>query len=131
LFLPLLLSVALGAACQVPPANADPDPRTRGIDAGTIKSTVKLQRVHPRLLIKTKREERLDCSKDNDCAFWSRPCSCPPCGEVWREVVNRKELARLNFQWARARCMQPVCEKCEGRYLGEKPICFAGQCAAR
>jgi hypothetical protein len=32
---------------------------------------------------------------NSDCAFWTQPCSCPPCGKVWRRVLNRKELAKL------------------------------------
>jgi hypothetical protein len=74
---------------------------------------------------------RLACHKDADCAFVDRPCSCPPCGDTWREVMNTKELAKLRASWAKRRCRQPACEACAGRELGTKAVCVRGQCAAR
>jgi hypothetical protein len=131
--LPLLLPLLFVAGCTVPTASADPEPRTAVavIDAGTLPTVVRLKKVHPRLQLKLPHEKRLECRRDSDCAFWTRPCSCPPCGEVWREVVNREELARLKSAWARRRCVQPKCEPCQGRYLGTKPICDSRQCAAK
>jgi hypothetical protein len=122
--LPLLLTVVLAAGCTVPAASAGPHARTEAqvIDGGSAIPLAPLSPKH--------HASRLDCRKDSDCAFWTQPCSCPPCGKVWRQVVNRKELARLQSEWARRRCAHPVCESCEGAYLGTKPVCQAGQCAA-
>jgi hypothetical protein len=83
------------------------------------------------MLLKFPREKRLDCRKDSDCVFWSKPCSCTPCGPGWREVVNRKEWARLRKEWTRRRCEPAYCPACEREILGTVPICGYGQCAAR
>ena len=126
--LPLLLAAVLGGACTVTPVNASPKHKAPASDAAastpagdsSVKSPPKP--VH---------QARLDCSKDGDCAFVSRPCTCSPCGEVWKEVLNRKELAKLESMWARQRCDRLICPTCVGSYLGTKAVCEKGQCAAR
>ena len=71
----------------------------------------------------------LRCKRDDDCVVMPpEPCSCPPCGDVWRGVLNRKAFAAWEQRWATRRCKRPVCEECEGRYLGTKATCEAGLC---
>jgi hypothetical protein len=129
-----LLAAALAAGCTIAPAAAGPEPRSararQTIDGGSSMEQAKT-RAAPRSAPKLPPSPRRACRQDRDCAFWTRPCSCPPCGKVWREVVNRKELARLQSAWARRRCARPVCDPCEGEYLGTKPICVAGQCTTK
>jgi hypothetical protein len=71
------------------------------------------------------------CKKDSDCAFVERPCSCAPCGEYWREVMNRRELGKLQAHWNREGCRRVMCPMCVGTPLGKKAVCVAGQCAPR
>lgn len=72
------------------------------------------------------------CKTNRDCVLMPRwPCSCPPCGDVWREAVNRKTLKRFKMSWARKRCKQPKCRPCKGRYLGTRALCIRKQCTAR
>ena len=121
----LLLSTILGGACSVNPANAGPKRRALVVDAA-VAAPETFVKEPP----KPPHQARLDCSKDSDCAFVSRPCTCPPCGDVWKEVLNRKELAKLESLWARRRCDRSICPTCVGRYLGTKAVCEKGQCVA-
>jgi hypothetical protein len=75
---------------------------------------------------------KLRCRKNADCVLLPpRPCSCPPCGDVLREAMNKKAAKELLSRWARRRCRKPVCKKCEGRYIGAKAMCIKGQCQTR
>ena len=76
--------------------------------------------------------DRRTCKQDTDCELLeSRPCSCPPCGDVWREAFNTKTAEDLRQRWAVRRCVQPECPECTGRYLGTRAVCVDGQCAVR
>ncbi len=78
---------------------------------------------------KTPPNPRLLCKKNQDCMLLPpRPCTCPPCGDVLREAMNKKSAKELMSRWARRRCRKPVCKKCEGRYIGTKAVCIKGQC---
>lgn len=70
------------------------------------------------------------CRKDGDCVLMPRsPCSCPPCGDVWRLPGNRAALKRWVNRWAVRRCRKPRCKPCKGRFLGREARCIKGQCA--
>jgi len=72
------------------------------------------------------------CRRDNDCELLPpRPCSCPPCGDVLREAVNHEHADELRSRWARKRCRQPECSPCEGRFIGARATCDAGECVTR
>jgi hypothetical protein len=99
--------VATGRSASAPPVEVEPEP-------------VELEKEVP---------ETLRCKRDEDCVVMPpRPCSCPPCGDVWREAMNREAFAAWEERWATRRCKRPVCTECEGRYLGTKAVCRAGRC---
>ena len=79
----------------------------------------------------SKQNPRLMCEQDADCVLVTRPCTCPPCGDIWKEALNRKAYAALETSWAQRRCKQPTCPACEGRSLGTKAVCVASQCQVR
>jgi hypothetical protein len=73
---------------------------------------------------------RLARSKDSDCALVpNRPCMCPVCGTAWHEVLNTRELDKLEAMWAKRRCVRQPCPSCDIQLLGTKAVCHAGQCA--
>jgi len=76
-------------------------------------------------------DRRRACERDSDCTFVDRPCTCPPCGEVWREVLNKKAAQQLQDSWARRRCRAPRCPPCSGRQRGTRAVCANRQCAVR
>lgn len=77
-------------------------------------------------------EERRRCERDQDCVLLPpRPCSCSPCGDVWREALNRSAAEELRARWSKRRCVQPACEACEGRYVGSEARCIDAQCVVR
>lgn len=80
---------------------------------------------------KGKIDPRKACKRDADCVLVTRPCTCEPCGDVWRETLNRKANEELEAKWARRKCVQPSCPDCTGRYLGTSAVCVSGQCAVR
>jgi hypothetical protein len=78
---------------------------------------------------KLPRDSRRACHKDADCVLVpQRPCMCPECGTAWREVLNRSEVDKMQAIWAKRRCVQRPCPRCESRLLGTKAVCRTGQC---
>lgn len=72
------------------------------------------------------------CKRHRDCALLPPyPCSCPPCGDVWRVPVNQRTLRAFERRWSVRRCKRPKCKKCKGRYLGTRAVCVKKQCAVR
>jgi hypothetical protein len=126
-----LLTALSGAGCWGASAFGDGPARrpTRdaGIDQGTVRSSAEASPAPPQL----PRSDRLSCRVDTDCALVERPCTCAPCSDTWREVLNRRELEKLKGMWARRRCRQPICTACAGRWLGTKAVCIKNQCAVR
>jgi len=69
------------------------------------------------------------CKADRDCVLKPQaPCTCSPCGALWRAAFNREALRAWRSKWARARCAQLACPACATHYLGSKAVCAKGQC---
>jgi hypothetical protein len=75
--------------------------------------------------------EQLRCARDSDCEFVSRPCTCEPCGEYWREVMNKAAHRELQSKWAVRKCKKLACPTCVSKRLGTKAVCVRGKCEAR
>jgi endonuclease YncB( thermonuclease family) len=73
------------------------------------------------------------CRADRDCVLLplNSMCSCPPCGRVVRQSVNRTTYNAMMVAWARRRCRAPVCPACVPLVVGEKAVCIKGQCEVR
>jgi hypothetical protein len=72
-----------------------------------------------------------DCRVDRDCVFVpSDPCSCPPCGGIRREAVNRRALPALEQAAARRRCARPACAPCLSN-ADYRPVCVRARCSVR
>ena len=128
---------AVGGCNPSPPAWAGPTPDAANAghhvsvaDAGAPASSsppqiMKASRRPPKLPYNSRRV----CSQDSDCAIVPpRPCMCDDCGTSWHEVMNKRELRKLQSVWARRQCVATICPKCESHLLGTKAICRAGQC---
>ncbi len=125
-----LMLVLLGALLLLPHA---PTPAAADVIATKKKPKTKKKRAKKRARPPRRpwSKDRL-CRRNRDCVLMpSWPCDCPPCGDVWREAVNRKALKRFKMSWARKRCKKPKCRKCEGRYLGTRALCIKKQCTVR
>lgn len=75
------------------------------------------------------------CRADDDCVPLDapQPCSCPPCGKVWRWTLNQRGHAEYQDRWSRRRCRMPECETCPGgtgEYVGQA-ACVEGRCVVR
>jgi hypothetical protein len=118
-----LLAALFGASCQPAAASSQP-PRDAGADSPAVPAPWEMPRISPPL----PRSDRRTCRRDTDCAFVERPCTCSPCGESWREVLNRRTLDKLKAAWSSQRCLEPDCPACAGHLIGTKPVCLEGQC---
>src|SRR3954465_4824531 len=103
-----LLAAIGSAGCQGATAFGDSSVRR---DAGAERATPlpaaeALPAPPPPLPPPLPRNGRLTCRVDADCALVERPCTCPPCGDVWKEVLNRRAVDKLKSQWARRHCRQ-------------------------
>jgi len=81
---------------------------------------------------KLPRSKERNCAGHKDCVFLPlSPCSCPPCGEVWRRSVNRAALKKQILGWAGRRCAVRRCRACEVRFRGSRTACVHGQCVVK
>lgn len=120
---------------EVPPTkNPDKDSPSPETDSPETKSPAvppKTESPGPTPPVLTPSDRRA-CKQDSDCELLPpRPCACPPCGDVWREVLNAEAADDLRQRWAARRCTQPECTECTGRYLGTLAVCVDSQCAVR
>ena len=72
---------------------------------------------------------RRACTRATDCALVpTTPCSCPGCGESWREAARKDVVTRMKGNYARATCGGVGCPACAGRELGTRAVCVEKQC---
>ena len=100
-------------------------------DVISVKKKLKKKRLKPTPPRRAWSRDRL-CKGHRDCVLMPPyPCDCPPCGDVWREAVNRRTYRAWKKSWARKLCKRPRCKMCKGRYLGTKALCLKKQCTVR
>jgi hypothetical protein len=95
-------------------------------DSGAATLSSNSHRDGPRLLPPNSRRA---CTRNTDCALVpTTPCSCPGCGEYWREAARKDVVARMKANYARATCGGVGCPACAGRELGTIAVCVEKQC---
>lgn len=74
---------------------------------------------------------RRSCTADKDCALTpATPCTCPGCGEVWRQAARVDVVKRMKTNFGRATCSPVGCPACAAREVGTRAVCRETQCTA-
>jgi hypothetical protein len=72
------------------------------------------------------------CRKDSDCVLLPEdPCSCPPCGRIQRQSVNRASYKKWIRRVRRQSCRPRQCPICSVTYLCGEAVCRQGACIFR